>query len=495
MTGVNTALELHQRGFWLIPLAAGSKTPNFRVLNAVYDGTAGWGGLTDRRASVPEITAWFEHDPRTNVGIVVTDGMVVVDVDDPSRFDHHHPPTPTVRTRRGFHLYFAGRHAGVAKTAWGEVRGTGSYVVAPPSVVDGHTYEWPLGLDRAELAPLPEWASTSPLTTRTNGPSRTSRETGSDEALTRSAMAVAAALRSMGRPDALDPAGERQRDFACLLPGHDDAHPSATVFRSASGAFRYRCRGCGANLSLARLFATVTTGRHVADDEMRGPTAARWLRRLWHQAGFEPVTIAGRLPQGVSVTAMELAAGFRLLAALRDDDETIPYTALFAAGWCNLDLEAAKAGLKELRACGWLRPTGPSRPGVGYLYETPSEDRAAESGAVDVLPPDRPAPIERHDRVPVLHPASERGDERQVRVAEFLPDDSLVVAASSTAAVGLHAMERTRSVGAVAGCLDAETEECGQRWRRKPGYFFFNPSSRPSDRSRGRPSCPRGRTG
>lgn len=70
------------------------------------------------------------------------------------------------------------------------------------------------------------------------------------------------------------------REIRCLFSGHPDCHPSAGLYRSASHARLYKCCGCRANLSLADLFAAVTSG----EEEFRGlngPTARLWLVRRW----------------------------------------------------------------------------------------------------------------------------------------------------------------------------------------------------------------------
>lgn len=94
-------------------------------------------------------------------------GLVVVDVDGhrdiatlKSLTDQHGPlpVTATVRTRRGWHLYFTGELAGSKTVAGLLVRGQGGYVVAPPSRhASGVLYAWD---KTVSLAELPEWFRT-----------------------------------------------------------------------------------------------------------------------------------------------------------------------------------------------------------------------------------------------------------------------------------------------------------------------------------------------
>lgn len=374
---VSEALDLHRRGLPLVPLDG--KRPHADVLAAVY-GSPEWGHLRDRRASVPEVAAWFEHAPGANVGVIVPPGLAVVDVDRPAAFTHRHPPTPCVQTGRGVHLWFRGDVAGVERRPWGELRGAGSIVVAPPSVHPdtGQRYGWAVGLDDARPAPLPSWASTSADQGGAPRKDVLPRSTcGAVGDLAHDAEAVAAVLAHLGRAGVqLDAQRGRSRNLRCLLPEHDDRRASAGVYVGESGAWRYRCHGCGANLSLPMLFASVTGGRTLSADELPAPSAARWAARMWHAAGVAPVELPElpELPADLSPNARRAAVGFVQLAAVRatlGDAGPLPYTWGFASPWCGLSRDQAKRALHELRATGWLVPTGPSRPGHGFLYRSP----------------------------------------------------------------------------------------------------------------------------
>jgi hypothetical protein len=125
---------------------------------------------------------WGRPDPY-NVGVLTgaeipldettTSLLVVVDVDDAEARELVErtcgwPTTPTVRTSKGWHLWFRhrdphGNRARVADVGL-DVRGVGGYVLAPPSVhPSGHVYSWDVGIswrydDRDGLwppAPMP----------------------------------------------------------------------------------------------------------------------------------------------------------------------------------------------------------------------------------------------------------------------------------------------------------------------------------------------------
>lgn len=115
-----------------------------------------------------EVRAWWNKWPEANVGIVTgkISGFVVVDADGPDGMESLKklgaiPPTPTVRTGKGWHYYFAypGKEIkNFARRLPGlDFRGDGGYVMAPPSVhPSGHVYEWAISPDMETPAPLPE---------------------------------------------------------------------------------------------------------------------------------------------------------------------------------------------------------------------------------------------------------------------------------------------------------------------------------------------------
>ena len=145
------SVSLHQRGLSIIPLHPKSKVP-----------AVDWKAYQTKQPLRGDVEWWFGRGAEQNVAIVTgaVSGVVVVDVDYP---DAVHclgdlPRTPTVKTSRGHHYYFAhpGRQVGNFKLPCGETRGDGGYVVAPPSLHESGTrYEWIIGLDEP-LAALPD---------------------------------------------------------------------------------------------------------------------------------------------------------------------------------------------------------------------------------------------------------------------------------------------------------------------------------------------------
>jgi energy-coupling factor transporter ATP-binding protein EcfA2 len=155
-------------GLSVIPLRFNSKQP---ALDS-------WGEFQSRQPTPDEVQKWWGDGHQHGIAVVCgkVSGVVALDIDDPEKFGvalqaigETLPDAPIVRTRKGWHLYFrypanriVRRHDRLAD--WGaELRGDGCYVVAPPSVVDGHRYHWAtrngkrMALGEVPLAECPEW--------------------------------------------------------------------------------------------------------------------------------------------------------------------------------------------------------------------------------------------------------------------------------------------------------------------------------------------------
>jgi len=102
--------------------------------------------------------------PSANIGAVVPDGFIVVDVDVAdlaSVFRNDElPGTATSRTGRGRHLIYRTSapirpRVGVRKHV--DLRGPGSYIVVPPSIhVSGAVYQWVAPIEDG-IADAPPW--------------------------------------------------------------------------------------------------------------------------------------------------------------------------------------------------------------------------------------------------------------------------------------------------------------------------------------------------
>jgi len=158
---IEEAIAYAARGFHVFPLQVGTKIPR-----------AGSKGHLDATRDVKTIQRWWKENPNYNIGIATGEisGITVIDVDGPegiksSKTIVNVPPTLTIKTPRGYHLYFKFTPAfstGAGFLPGLDVRnGTiggqdGGYVVAPPSVFDGKTYTIFKDLPLAELTVVPE---------------------------------------------------------------------------------------------------------------------------------------------------------------------------------------------------------------------------------------------------------------------------------------------------------------------------------------------------
>jgi hypothetical protein len=108
-------------------------------------------GVLDATVDPDRIRSWWERWPDANIGVACgTPGPHVLDVDDPAAYRQldagvraQIDEAPTVATARGHQFYFAGNTTTTIVLPFGELRGRGSYVVAPPSVhPTGKVYVW-----------------------------------------------------------------------------------------------------------------------------------------------------------------------------------------------------------------------------------------------------------------------------------------------------------------------------------------------------------------
>ena len=149
------AVDYYQGGWCPIPIKKASKQTALARL-APY---------LERPATQEELGSWSW----SGVGIVTgrLSGILVLDVDGPEGEvelqKRGHPVTPMVRTASGgLHLYFKHPNhyvrTGIRVAPGLDVKASGGYVVAPPSVgANGKTYEWIVSTDDAELADPPDW--------------------------------------------------------------------------------------------------------------------------------------------------------------------------------------------------------------------------------------------------------------------------------------------------------------------------------------------------
>jgi putative DNA primase/helicase len=126
-------------------------------------------GLSDATLDEDKIRRWWSMWPRANIGIAVPPGYVVLDIDGADGLDAiaaegwRIPETATAATARGWHHWFLADveiRPGSHFLDSVDMRGPGSYVVAPPSLhASGVQYAWEDRKSPVEcaMAPAPAW--------------------------------------------------------------------------------------------------------------------------------------------------------------------------------------------------------------------------------------------------------------------------------------------------------------------------------------------------
>jgi Bifunctional DNA primase/polymerase, N-terminal len=144
---LQAALGYARRGWPVLPVRAGGKDPLTR--HGVKDASS------DRRT----VARWWRRWPAANVAVACgLPGPQVLDIDDLEAGAGALAATdgaPEVATANGRHRYLAGQARGTIELGFGELRGRGSYVVAPPSIhPSGREYVW-LREPRGRLPAVP----------------------------------------------------------------------------------------------------------------------------------------------------------------------------------------------------------------------------------------------------------------------------------------------------------------------------------------------------
>jgi hypothetical protein len=155
--------------------------------------------------------------------------------------------------------------------------------------------------------------------------------------------------------------------FLCILPKHDERHPSASLhWDPKTGALQYRDwhAHSGAEwYTLPDVRASLACGHAM---RLRGPSVATWQLRLLVEAGIlEPYPVPARpLPPEVRPAICKAYDGFLFLLACKwwhTPQAPTPFTWRFAAAWCGLGERHAGEAMQWLLAHGFLRQVGKHR--------------------------------------------------------------------------------------------------------------------------------------
>jgi len=168
VTPLHAALMYAEAGFPVIPL----HTPNGVACDCPKGADCSspakhprtLNGLKSASTDPGTIEGWFgKRWQHANVGVVVPNGFVVVDIDGPEGIEAIKqagvvmPPTSIAQTGRGWHYLY--RTSVLIRPAVGifehvDIRGPGSYIVAPPSKhANGKDYRWKIGIEAVSDAP------------------------------------------------------------------------------------------------------------------------------------------------------------------------------------------------------------------------------------------------------------------------------------------------------------------------------------------------------
>lgn len=128
---MSKAVELYEKGFWVIPLHPQKKSPIFS-----------WKKYTENRPTLEEIKQWWSENPNYNIGVILgkKQGVFVIDIDDikdVGYFMGRYPSNYVVSTSRGAHIYITYPQSMTIpnkKMGGFDIKSDNSYVVGEGSV-------------------------------------------------------------------------------------------------------------------------------------------------------------------------------------------------------------------------------------------------------------------------------------------------------------------------------------------------------------------------
>jgi hypothetical protein len=152
--------------------------------------------------------------------------------------------------------------------------------------------------------------------------------------------------------------------FLCILPGHDEAHPSASLhWDPKTGTLQYRdwhARSGVEWYTLPDVRASLAYGQAV---RLRGPSVATWQLRLLVEAGIlapYPVS-ACPLPSDVRPAIRQVYEGFLFLLGCKwwyTPEVPTPFAWRFAAAWCGVEERHVGEAMRWLLMQGLIRRVG-----------------------------------------------------------------------------------------------------------------------------------------
>lgn len=271
-------------------------------------------GLKDASTDLDTIRAWWARWPGANIGIALPHDLVAVDIDVKGVDGHATmaelaaphgglPVTLTVETATGgWHMYFRKPPEVRVKNRTGirpgiDVRAHGGYLVAPPSIIDGKSYQWH---GNAPMVDCPQWlldvlteekkATPSPATAP-QALQSTARDRYSQRALERATSAVLAAPEG-GRNDVLN--GSAYGLSRLSAAGRLDWQQVAATMERAALAAGLEPDEVRKTLESARASGQTSPNYEGLQDRPR------------HSAGFEPLEGYADEPTGPKLSPVSV---------------------------------------------------------------------------------------------------------------------------------------------------------------------------------------------
>ncbi len=393
-SALDSALELTKRGLYVVP-----------VDRSVKPFIKGW-TRDDSLSQMETVERLWSRFPDANVAISTgPSDVVVIDVDPRNGGDstlanlqrEHDSDFPrrtvtTITGGGGRHYYFAANGVkfpgGNAKLGPGiDVKASGGLAVAPRSIhANGNAYTWEpgYGIAEAEIAPIPDWLAQA-LAKKGASKSRSAQHVlgsvarqciepmeliqvgnipylyqlcaapldgGKLRALDRDACFVHAASTLLQIPADIR-IGET---FCCVLPGHVESKPSASLYPDRTGCVMYRDWHAGSHgtpewLTLSEVFHAQVTG-HI-EKLTEAPTHATWKLRMLCTLGILPFADVPMIPcpLDASNAARGVYRSFRMLLGCKwhyQMGKETTFAWRFAADWGGSSVNTVQKGMHEL---------------------------------------------------------------------------------------------------------------------------------------------------
>jgi hypothetical protein len=151
--------------------------------------------------------------------------------------------------------------------------------------------------------------------------------------------------------------------FCCVLPGHQERHPSASIFKNKAGYYTYHDfhdKGDFDFLTLAEVAYALAAGEVRT---LPAPALAAWHLRLLVLTGHaEPADVhLPPLPLDAPPWLRPVYRGFEFLLQckwLYQYGEPTAFGRDFAATWCNVTPKQARTAIDKMVELGIIVPRG-----------------------------------------------------------------------------------------------------------------------------------------